>query len=711
MRRSASAASCRSWPSAIAAGDRETRFQGRGDAGSGSSASAAEASRQGAYRRRSRRGKDHARVTLVIGLAALRRQYADLLFSGIRHRSDESISTSRSSLATRHVSVVPAFLGGGKFERANASRHRSSRIRRGRDPRRVTTAERGSLSLLDQSVRGRAARYRARKFSALPVRTTVRDQRFHPRSPHRRRSRRAVGGASGYAASSIRASRACRSSASRKAPRSRRRVRRRPRRTPVDHRARLSRSRSRRVVPSRCLASGARRRLRARSGLTHLGLAPTNVIVTVKATQINDLESSPRRCRRDRSSDPARASRSVHGARAARGRSDLGGDRRFQPRCPRVRARHGQRAYTGDTPQQVAQACSRSATEPPLPRPHRASAATLPRALAFERFPEHAHSPTRSTPRFASRPSLERARTSARDVKQTMDRLAAMNEGSTSGILALTMVGNAARLARNRCRRSRARQQGSAQHDGDDGTGLHRSVDVRVLARGRTFRATAVGGGPVLKHEHRRRPVAPPPIPVPPGVTPPPPSVTTPSATMLRAAVKPPAIPAIPGKGVRRNRGDRCRTERRQIPTIAPQKPPMTPRRRRSIQRCSDGAPAADFDVDTSRRRAAGEDPRGSRSRNDGELDLEIEIDKRLGGHQHIRPRPIRASANRGLRAIGSSERRRDVTVMAEIQIAANSPRRICENVSADDEPSVAFGRVRGAGRRLEGSFAETERS
>ncbi len=110
----------------------------------------------------------------------------------------------------------------------------------------------------------------------------------------------------------------------------------------------------------------------------------------------------------------------------------------------------GHRTFRGETAQQIAQsvrACP--PVEPLAAAPDRAgSCSAASRARRSSASPTRARCPpTRSTPRFAWRPSPAPGKDVGAQVKQAMDRIAALHEGEMSGVLAFNIGTGSARRA------------------------------------------------------------------------------------------------------------------------------------------------------------------------------------------------------------------------------------------------------------------------
>nr|MDQ3370793.1 protein kinase [Myxococcota bacterium] len=175
-------------------------------------------------------------------------------------------------------------------------------------------------------------------------------------------------------------------------------------------------------------------------GLTHLGLSPTNVIVTsdgdVKITDFGILSSSlPQR--------PIDSSRLAHRIQylapeqianeATSAATDV-----FALGVLAYELVTGQRTFRGDTPAQIAQAVMAGPpAEPPLPRP---IVRVLQRCLArspYERFPDARALADALDAALRVAPVPGTRKDIGAQVTQTLERIAALHEGELSGMLAL----------------------------------------------------------------------------------------------------------------------------------------------------------------------------------------------------------------------------------------------------------------------------------
>jgi serine/threonine protein kinase len=175
-------------------------------------------------------------------------------------------------------------------------------------------------------------------------------------------------------------------------------------------------------------------------GLTHLGLSPTNVIVTadgdVKITDFGILAAGlPQR-----PIDVARLAQRIQylapeqvANEATSAATDV-----FALGVIAYELVTGQRTFRGETPQQIAQSImSGPPAEPPLPRP---IVRVLHRCLArspFERFPDARALADALDAALRVAPVPGTRKDIGAQVKQTMDRLAEMSANEMSGMVAL----------------------------------------------------------------------------------------------------------------------------------------------------------------------------------------------------------------------------------------------------------------------------------
>jgi eukaryotic-like serine/threonine-protein kinase len=270
-------------------------------------------------------------------------------------------------------------------------------------------------------------------------------------------------------------------------------------------------------------------------GLSHLGLSPTNVIVTadgdVKVTDFGILAatmpSKPVETPRLSQRIPYLAPEQLSGE-ATSAETDV-----FVLGVLAYELVTGQRAYRGDYPAAVAQAIlAGPPAEPPLPRP---IVRVLQRCLArspFERFPDARALADALDAALRVAPVPGTRKDIGAQIKTTLDRYATLNEGNLSGMVALNLG-----------------SQPSSEES-------HASSS-RPEARTEPSAMPVVPQGPASTLRDMPKPfttvpgLAPPPIPVPPGVTPPPggplpPTGATPPATMLGiAAAKKPGVPSV----------------------------------------------------------------------------------------------------------------------------------------------------------------------
>ena len=265
-------------------------------------------------------------------------------------------------------------------------------------------------------------------------------------------------------------------------------------------------------------------------GLTHLGLAPTNVIVTpdgdVKVTDFGILAATLP----SRPSDFTRLSNRIAylAPEQLSGEASSAATDVFALGVIAYELVTGQRAYTGDTPLAIAQAIlDAPPPDPTLPRP---IVRVLQRCLArspFERFPDARALADALDAALRVAPVPGTRKDIGAQVKATLDRLAALHEGELSGVLSLNLGTSAPPPP---------------------------APDVHEVATTEFVRPDVpVAGPPPLVGPRAAAPAQPPALPkiTAPGVAPPP----TPSMTMMGVAAAkrpgsgsaPPAtIPAIP---------------------------------------------------------------------------------------------------------------------------------------------------------------------
>ncbi len=226
----------------------------------------------------------------------------------------------------------------------------------------------------------------------------------------------------------------------------------------------------------------------------------------------------------------------------------------------------GQRAFKGDSPAAIAKAItSGPPPEPPLPRP---IVRVLQRCLArspFERFPDARALADALDAALRVAPVPGTRKDIGAQVKETLERLASLNEGGHSGVVALNVgTGPVRRVdpvdipTLGRDSQPNLMTEISASHMIDVTDSVDPGMDVATLDFERP------DAGPAVTHPDMHRAmmtmpgVAPPPIPVPQGVSgipalhPPGATPLGPPATLLglppvRPQVKMPGkIPAIP---------------------------------------------------------------------------------------------------------------------------------------------------------------------
>jgi serine/threonine-protein kinase len=175
-------------------------------------------------------------------------------------------------------------------------------------------------------------------------------------------------------------------------------------------------------------------------GLTHLGLAPTNVIITAEGDiKITDFGILSATLAQRPTEVPRLANRIAYLApeqlanEATSAATDV-----FALGVLAYELVTGERTFRGDSPQQVAaQIMAGPPAEPALPRP---IVRVLQRCLArspFERFPDARALADALDAALRVAPVPGTRRDIGAQVKDTLDRMAALNEGQASGVVAL----------------------------------------------------------------------------------------------------------------------------------------------------------------------------------------------------------------------------------------------------------------------------------
>jgi hypothetical protein len=305
-------------------------------------------------------------------------------------------------------------------------------------------------------------------------------------------------------------------------------------------------------------------------GLSHLGLSPTNVIVTaegdVKVTDFGILAATistkpvdtPRLAQRIGYLAPEQLV-----GEATSAATDV-----FVLGVIAYELVTGQRAFFGDSPQQIANAIlAGPPADPPLPRP---IVRVLSRCLArsqFERFPDARAFADALDAALRVAPVPGTRKDVGAQVKSVLDRHAAMNEGNLSGVVALNLggpprpapanLGPSARLAELDLRRDHDLDLADAPEAVATTEFVRPDVEVARPAPlvGPTRNDDPASTVPDLQKLTTTVPglVVPPPIPVPPGVAQPmPPPIPMPgsNSTMLGLGSKKPGaqIPSIKAK-------------------------------------------------------------------------------------------------------------------------------------------------------------------
>jgi serine/threonine-protein kinase len=278
-------------------------------------------------------------------------------------------------------------------------------------------------------------------------------------------------------------------------------------------------------------------------GLSHLGLSPTNVIVTidgdVKVTDFGILAATmaprpldePRLAQRIGYLAPEQLV-----AEATSAATDV-----FVLGVIACELVTGQRTYRGDTPQQIADAIlAGPPPEPPLPRP---IVRVLQRCLArspFERFPDARALADALDAALRVAPVPGTRKDIGAQVKAIVDRLGELNEGNLSGMLSVNMP--AQQMGR--------REMMDTQPSGEPVFRGHMDTEPSPTI-GPAQLAAAASTIPEMPKAMTTVPgLAPPPIPVPPGVMTggaPPPSPSGAPTMMGVPAVKR-AIPSVPSQ-------------------------------------------------------------------------------------------------------------------------------------------------------------------
>jgi hypothetical protein len=301
-------------------------------------------------------------------------------------------------------------------------------------------------------------------------------------------------------------------------------------------------------------------------GLTHLGLAPTNVIVTaegdIKITDFGILSATlpPRPVETSRLAQriPYLAPEQLANE-ATSAATDV-----FALGVLAYELITGGRAFRGDTPQQIAAAIMAGPpAEPALPRP---IVRVLQRCLArspFERFPDARALADALDAALRVAPVPGTRKDIGAQVKETLDRLAALNEGQLSGVVALHLGTGPVRRPDEDARRATpasGREAEARYTPGGPVTVAGGPVTVggpSPMSGGATtaFGPSPMSGGATTQHDLPRYPLStvpglpPPPIPVPAGVAPPsapPGSAAAPGASTLLGMGKSAQVSGIP---------------------------------------------------------------------------------------------------------------------------------------------------------------------
>ncbi|HEY4241352.1 MAG TPA: protein kinase [Kofleriaceae bacterium] len=304
-------------------------------------------------------------------------------------------------------------------------------------------------------------------------------------------------------------------------------------------------------------------------GLTHLGLAPTNVIVTaegdIKITDFGILSATlpprpvdvPRLANRVAYLSPEQL---AHEATSAA--TDV-----FALGVIAYELVTGTRAFRGETPQQVAQAIMAGPpAEPSLPRP---ITRVLQRCLArspFERFPDARALADALDAALRVAPVPGTRKDIGAQVKDTLDRLSALHDGELSGIVALNL--GTAPMMRVDAHEHDIAALAHAASENDVATTDFVRPDVPVAGPAPLVGPAAIPpGSPSSTMQEIKQPMTtvtglpPPPIPVPQGI--------------LAPNLGPPPIPPPPGPSAGEPQKTLLGLPRPQLPSVIP---PIKPR-------------------------------------------------------------------------------------------------------------------------------------